>query len=281
LTERSGVHAAPSVGDPVRRRDVVVERFPPARKVSLAALRAGRGRVAVHGLVEMDVTEARLMIDNAGTDLSFTAFMVASVARAAASNPKLHCYRDWRGRVVSHTHVDVTTMVETQTDHGPWPLAIMLRDADRRSVADLTAQLRRVQADPSADRSGRLLKRAPAALARLPGLARLGFWIGDRTRVGRRATGTIGVSAIGMFGDGGGYGIAAPTLYTLGVVVGGIAVRPRIVDGEIVARDVVDLTITVDHRLVDGGPAARFGSELRWLVECAAVLQGTEHQGDS
>jgi pyruvate/2-oxoglutarate dehydrogenase complex dihydrolipoamide acyltransferase (E2) component len=59
----------------------------------------------------------------------------------------------------------------------------------------------------------------------------------------------------------------------LGLVVGGISSRPRVVDGRIEMRDVLDLTITIDHNVVDGAPAARFGAELRRLIEGAELLR--------
>jgi pyruvate/2-oxoglutarate dehydrogenase complex dihydrolipoamide acyltransferase (E2) component len=37
-------------------------------------------------------------------------------------------------------------------------------------------------------------------------------------------------------------------------------------------RDTVDLTVTIDHDVIDGAPAARFGAELRRLIEQATVL---------
>jgi pyruvate/2-oxoglutarate dehydrogenase complex dihydrolipoamide acyltransferase (E2) component len=60
---------------------------------------------------------------------------------------------------------------------------------------------------------------------------------------------------------------------SLQVVVGGVAPRPRAVNGEVLIRDVVDLTVTIDHNVVDGAPAARFGADLRQLIEQATVLQ--------
>jgi pyruvate/2-oxoglutarate dehydrogenase complex dihydrolipoamide acyltransferase (E2) component len=86
------------------------------------------------------------------------------------------------------------------------------------------------------------------------------------------ATGTVQVSAVGMFAGGAGFAIAPPTLASLVVVVGGLGRRPVAVDDQIVIHDVLDLTITIDHNVVDGAPATRFGAELRHLMQSAAAL---------
>lgn len=59
---------------------------------------------------------------------------------------------------------------------------------------------------------------------------------------------------------------------SLQVVVGGMTQRPRVVDGQVEIRDVLDLTLAIDHNVVDGAPAARFAAELRELIESAAVM---------
>ena len=78
----------------------------------------------------------------------------------------------------------------------------------------------------------------------------------------KRFGGTIGMSSIGMFGPGGGWGIpiAPPTLM---ITVGGIATKPRYLNGQLEPRELLDLTISVDHDIVDGAPAARFARRLR------------------
>lgn len=45
--------------------------------------------------------------------------------------------------------------------------------------------------------------------------------------------------------------------------VGGRSRRPRVVADDIVVRDVLDLTVTIDRDVVDGAPAARFEAGLR------------------
>jgi pyruvate/2-oxoglutarate dehydrogenase complex dihydrolipoamide acyltransferase (E2) component len=81
------------------------------------------------------------------------------------------------------------------------------------------------------------------------------------------------MSAIGMFGPGGGWGIpiAPPTLM---ITVGGIATKPRYVDGRLQPREMLDVTISVDHDLVDGAPAAC--SPTADLVQCADGLRSPQ-----
>jgi hypothetical protein len=65
------------------------------------------------------------------------------------------------------------------------------------------------------------------------------------------------------------------------VTVGGIATRPRYVDGELQPREVLALTISVDHGIVDGAPAARFAGRLAELIENADGLSQFRPAGRS
>jgi pyruvate/2-oxoglutarate dehydrogenase complex dihydrolipoamide acyltransferase (E2) component len=255
-----------------RRRQVEVRPFPSNRRLVTAAMRAGRRMAPMHGLVDLDVTQANQLLAGHEPPLSFTAFVVASVARAAAAHPEVHAYQNWRGQVVTHRHVDVNTIVEIATPQGPFPLAHVIRDADIRDVVDLTAELRRVKTDPSASVSGRWLARAAPVGARIPGVIPALYALMGRSVRVRQHSGTVAVTAVGMFAGGGGFAVAQPTLMSLQVVVGGVTARPRVVHGEIEVREVLDLTVTIDHNVVDGAPAARFGAELRQFIENATAL---------
>lgn len=56
--------------------------------------------------------------------------------------------------------------------------------------------------------------------------------------------------------------------------VGRIQPKPVVRDGTIVARDMWTLSLTFDHRLVDGAPAARFLHRIKQLVENPYLLLG-------
>jgi 2-oxoacid dehydrogenases acyltransferase (catalytic domain) len=53
------------------------------------------------------------------------------------------------------------------------------------------------------------------------------------------------------------------------LTVGGIGRRPVIENGELEEHEFLSLTISFDHEIIDGAPAARFASRLRQLVEGA------------
>jgi pyruvate dehydrogenase E2 component (dihydrolipoamide acetyltransferase) len=91
-------------------------------------------------------------------------------------------------------------------------------------------------------------------------IARLRSDLADRARRGALARedvsgGTFTVSVLGLV-DSFTPIINPPEAAILGV--GRTVPRPVVVDGEIAARPVATLSLTVDHRLVDGEPAARF-----------------------
>jgi len=92
----------------------------------------------------------------------------------------------------------------------------------------------------------------------------------ERARAGRvlpdeLAGGTFTITNLGMYG----VECFTPIIYPpqcaiLGI--GQIAPRAVVVDGELVVRETVWLSLTFDHRLVDGGPAARFMQRIARFV---------------
>jgi pyruvate/2-oxoglutarate dehydrogenase complex dihydrolipoamide acyltransferase (E2) component len=258
--------------DRARERGWERQRYPSHRGFVIGSLRAGRRSFPVHGVLELDVTDAVAALDRQPEPLSFTAFVVAATARAVSAHPQVHAYRDWRGRLVVTHHVDVATLIEVADQGTTFPLAHLIRDADVRPVRELSAELRDVKADVGQSESGRLLRAGTAWVGRFAGLARMLYAITARSPRLREKSGTVAVTSVGMFGKSGGIGIGQPTIMTLSVVVGGRSMRPRVVDGQIVPRLVLDLTISVDHAIVDGAPAARFAATLIDLIEHPAWI---------
>jgi hypothetical protein len=96
---------------------------------------------------------------------------------------------------------------------------------------------------------------------------RVMVWMSGRSpQLWKKYRGTVGLTAVGMFGKGAGWGIPLPS-HSLWVTVGGIGEKPVLIDGQIALREYLSLTISFDHEVIDGAPAARFSQRLKELIE--------------
>ena len=117
-----------------------------------------------------------------------------------------------------------------------------------------------------ADRMG--LREFGARFRELVGRAREGKSLPDEL-----SGGTFTITNLGMFDvDAFTPIINLPELAILGV--GRIQPKPVVRGGEVVARQMVSLSLAFDHRLVDGAPAARFLQRIKQMVENPYLLLG-------
>jgi pyruvate/2-oxoglutarate dehydrogenase complex dihydrolipoamide acyltransferase (E2) component len=77
-----------------------------------------------------------------------------------------------------------------------------------------------------------------------------------------------------MFGKSAGWGVIFLPHHTLGVTVGGLAQKPGVFEGQIAIREYLSLTLSFDHDIVDGAPAARFARDFTALLENPKNLAG-------
>ena len=250
--------------------------MPTSRRIALDAEHAIR-RNAASGFFEADVTAARGRIDEhyrrTGEALSFTAFICRAVARAVAREPHANSIRGHRNRLIAFDDVDVLLMIEAQVDGQSLAIAHIIRHANLKSVAEIHHEIRAAQTDPLAGDSGRLLRMGRFIPAPVRHMA-LRF-IDKRPILSKRLKGTVSISAVGMFGRGGGWGLAS-LHHTVGVIVGGVATRSVAGPGGSEAREYVSLTLSFDHDIFDGAPAARLIHELKQRIEAAEGLPGLD-----
>lgn len=245
-----------------------IEPIPVMRRFSIDAGYLGRRRHSIHGLIEVDVTQARQMMatykSRTGEGISFTAWLIFCLAQAIQENPHLHAYRDWRGRLVIFDDVQVNSLFEVEQDGRRFPAPHIFEAVNTKSLRQVHDELRSVQQQPRGSGETNFMNwflRIPAVLRRLF------YWVVMRFPARfRRFSSSVLVTAVGMFGRGGGWGIPLPN-FTLTLTVGGIVEKPGVVEGLIQVREYLDLTLSVDHDIVDGAPMARFVHAFRTLLE--------------
>jgi hypothetical protein len=152
------------------------------------------------------------------------------------------------------------------------PLSYVVRAANRKTAREIHQEIRAFQKRHTAE-----VLPIPRLVQRWPGLMLLGgrvlmrspfFW--------KRSAGTCEITAVGMFGKGSGWGIPTASPYSLFLTLGGISEKPGVVDGHIAIREYLCLTVSLNHDIIDGAPAARFISRLKELIESGFGLLDQE-----
>jgi pyruvate/2-oxoglutarate dehydrogenase complex dihydrolipoamide acyltransferase (E2) component len=242
--------------------------FPRMRHLIIDVLRAAHGKHMIHGLIEVDVTKARQHIReqeaSTGEQLSFTAFVTTCLGKAVDMDKTLHAMRNWRGQLVLFDEVDVNTMIEVELEGRKIPMPHIFRAVNKRTYRDINAEIWMAQAEGGRGETGTSFRK----FASLPRFVRAPFFSmsAKSPHMRKQNAGTVLMTAVGMFGEGGGWGIPVVS-HTLSVTLGGIAEKPGVVERRIEIREYLSLTMTFDHDIIDGAPAARFAEGFKDLIE--------------
>ena len=164
---------------------------------------------------------------------TYTDVLVKLTATALEKHPLLNAY--WENEQI-RVHDDIHIAIAVDTEEGL--LAPVLRDANEKSIEQI------------AQESSSLAEKARARKLDREALQGGTFTITN--------LGTYGIDAFTPI-------INLPQCAILGV--GAIRLKPAVHKGQLAARHMVSLSLTFDHRIVDGVPAAAFLKTVRELIE--------------
>jgi pyruvate/2-oxoglutarate dehydrogenase complex dihydrolipoamide acyltransferase (E2) component len=243
-----------------------VHRYPRSRTGTLDIGRMALTKHHVTALLEADVTDARRKIaalKKKGAAVSFTSWIIKCVADTAQAAPEVHGVRCGRRGVMRFDRADIALAVERTVEGEPVPIPFVLRDAGRKSVAEIRAEILAAKSHTIrhggdyAPGSG--LGRALMGLYySLPWFVRRVLWraLLSSPRLVQRTMGTVMVSSVGAAGGVSGW-VIPRSVHTLCIAVGSIVKKPGLVKGRVAAREYLPLTVLVDHDVIDGMPAVR------------------------
>jgi pyruvate dehydrogenase E2 component (dihydrolipoamide acetyltransferase) len=212
------------------------------KRIAENMARASQTVAAFTYVEEVDMTELVAVRDRAraraaerGVKLTYLPFIVKAIVAGLKKWPALNASLDESTQEIvrkRYYHIGIAAQ-------GPQGLAVtVVRDADRRSIFDVAREI---------DRLGEAVRNGTATRDDLTGST---FTISSLGKLGGvMATPIINFPEVGIVG------------------VHKIEERPAVRDGQIVARWLMNLSISLDHRLVDGWDGAMFLQDVKSLLE--------------
>lgn len=241
------------------------------RRMAAASAAVAAERSTIHSITEVDISDPRRLIrehkERTGETLSLTAYVVACLARAVAENPEMNSFRKGR-KLILLNDVTISVLVEREINGERIPEPVGIRAAQSKTYRQIHDEIRAAQSR----RSERLGSLSGAEWIRF--IPSFFFRIFIRlvshsiSMVGRY--GTVSVTAVGMFGKDALWFVplgGATVLVTVGSIVQRLVLR----DGKPEAHEHLCLTVSFDHAIVDGAPAARFVRRLSEQIESGAL----------
>ena len=244
--EESKVAAARSIQEGMGLADEQVLPLSSMRKV--IARRMAESFQSPHFYLTVEVEAQELMKTNKqlvslienkiGIKSTITDLLIKMVAKALEDNPSMNCsYSDGSVRLFKQIDIGLVTSVEGGL------LVPVIRQADKKSLTEI-AQVRAELVQKA--REGKL------SMAEMRGS-------------------TFTISNLGMYGIDQFSAILQPPEAAI-LAVGSIVDKAVVRDGQIVIRPMMTMTLSIDHRVLDGTIGAQFLQSLKDYIENPALM---------
>ncbi len=258
------------------------------RKLAIATWSSPR-EGNIYGKLTVDMTESLRYIEHlrrvSGEKVTVTHLVGRAVAEALAQAPGLNG-RIFLGRYIPHETVDITYLVSLE--EGADLAKAKVNQADQKSVVDIAKELRELAGrlhkgkDENFEKNKGVLRLLPTWLLR-PLINFMGYLTGamgvqiKALGLERFPFGSCIITSVGMFGLDEGY--APPTPFArvpVYVLLGSVAEKPAVVDGQLAVRPQMTITATIDHRFLDGFQGGILAKIVRRILENPWQLDGAK-----
>lgn len=227
----------------------------------------GKETIPTYLFCDIDMTfaeELRQKLAARGHKTTVNAIMLKAIGIAQRKHPESRTVLLPFGRVATLHHIVAGVTVEKFIEGKPAVFFAEIKDPDNKSVEQIAHELRTYGQNEIKDVPQLSLQDRFNNMPWL--LRRFIIWLGtNHPFIRMRHMGaTFGFSTLGRFKL---QAIIPPCVTTSTIGVGGTEDRAVVRNGQVVIRPMLTMTLNFDHRLIDGGPAARFLDDVRLLIE--------------
>jgi pyruvate dehydrogenase E2 component (dihydrolipoamide acetyltransferase) len=220
------------------------ETLSPMRKVIATRLQESKTFIP-HFYIAQEVMadslfDVREQLKNMGIKVSFNDLVVRATALALREHPEANSgFNSVNNTIIRFKTIDISIAVSLPTGL----ITPIVRHADFKNVGQLSTEIKQLAARA---RDGKLVRDE---------------YVG----------GSFTISNLGMFGVTEFYGVINPPQAAI-LCIGGIEEKPLVKDQQVKIGKTMRITLSVDHRVLDGADAAKFIKTVQKYLENPAIL---------
>lgn len=228
---------------------------------------------AIHSITEVDISEPRKLIkqhlERTGTKLSFTSYIVCCLAKAITLYPEFNSFIKGNQLVILDD-LTISVLIEREINGEKVPEPIGINKAQQKTLIDIQKEIRKAQ-ELKSNQIGSLSNYSWIRF--IPKfLLKLFIRIAEKNINLAKKYGKVCVTAVGMFSNETVWFVPHGSA-TILLTVGSINQKIIKIENEFVEREHLCLTVSFDHDIIDGAPAARFMNDLIKIIKSGDLIR--------
>lgn len=232
----------------------------------------------VSALLEFDVTEGRQKLralKRKRARVSFNAWLLKLVGKTIEKHREVAAFQVNKHKLISFDDVNISMIVEKEINGKKVPIPLLIKNANEKSIEEITLEIETARMQVLSGNDV-VLHSKPKLYEQLyyylPGFVRRMIWqiMLKNPGTAYKNMGNVSITSLGMMGKINGWFIPV-SIHPISFGIGSIIKKAVVVDNEVKVREILNMTILLDHDVIDGAPMVRFVNDL-----CRAIENGEE-----
>jgi pyruvate/2-oxoglutarate dehydrogenase complex dihydrolipoamide acyltransferase (E2) component len=248
--------------------------IPASRIATFDVFATGLTKHHVTAMLEFDVTESRKMLHEmrrSGTRISFNAWLIKVISDVLKNHQEASAYLLNKKKLIIFNDINISVLVEKNINGRKVPMPLVIEKTNEKSGQEITQEIEKAKVQDLTSTDIVLNKKSVLyenLYYNLPGFLRRAAWriMLRNPKFIYSKMGNVAITSVGMAGRINGWFIHK-SVHPLSFGVGSVLRKPVVVDSEIKIREILNMTILIDHDVIDGAPMVRFLNELTMKIE--------------
>jgi pyruvate/2-oxoglutarate dehydrogenase complex dihydrolipoamide acyltransferase (E2) component len=256
-----------------------IHKFPKSRIATIDVCEIGMKKHHVTAFLEIDITNSREKIKKYKKDIgkiSFTAWLIKVIGQTLSDNKTIAAFRKGKQKIVIFNDINISILIEKELNGEKVPFPVIIEKVNTLDIESISKQLNDSKQETINDTQV-VIQKETTFLEKfyyhLPGFIRRLMWINilKRPKMVFSKMGNVAVTSLGMYGKINGWFIPI-SVHPVCFGIGSIIKKPIVIDDKIEIRDILNMSVLIDHDVIDGAPMARFISMLTKNLEKGILL---------
>lgn len=251
-----------------------IKKFPKSRIATLDICELGIRKHYISSFLEVDVTDARKELKKRrleGEKNSFTAFLLYIISQTLSEYPQIAAFLKNKREMIQFHDINISVIIEKQISGEKVPIPHIIEKAQTKNINQITTEIEEVK-NKELGENDLVLHRKTSFWEKiytyLPKWVRILFWKAAlrNPKQAYSKMGNVAFTSLGTVGKISGW-FQPISIHPVCFGVGSNVMKSKMIHGELKEREILHLSILMDHDVVDGVTMGRFIVELVRRIE--------------